>query len=69
MLSRMVQIKHNAVMEAGMRIHLPISVAETKITKRYDTIPTATLNPNADEIEYIRRLVIHRVNIFSFSLS
>ncbi|XP_020110889.1 RNA pseudouridine synthase 3, mitochondrial isoform X1 [Ananas comosus] len=54
------KIKHNAVMEAGMRIHLPISVAETKITKRYDTIPTATLNPNADEIEYIRRLVIHR---------
>ncbi|WOK92090.1 RNA pseudouridine synthase 3, mitochondrial [Canna indica] len=54
------KIKHNHVMEPGMKIHLPVSVAETKIIKRYDTIPTATLHPNADEIEYIRRLVMHK---------
>ncbi|XP_065040305.1 RNA pseudouridine synthase 3, mitochondrial-like [Musa acuminata AAA Group] len=54
------KIKHNHIMEPGMKIHLPVSAAETKIIKRYDTIPTATLHPNADEIEYIRRLVIHK---------
>lgn len=43
-----------------MRIHLPVSVAEGEIKKRYETIPTATLHPNKDEIEYLRRLVIHR---------
>ncbi|CAL5005276.1 unnamed protein product [Urochloa decumbens] len=55
------KIKHNDVMEPGMRIHLPVSVAEGEIKKRYETIPTATLHPNKDEIEYLRRLVIHRV--------
>ncbi|XP_074580167.1 RNA pseudouridine synthase 3, mitochondrial [Curcuma longa] len=54
------KIKHNHVMEPGVRIHIPVSVAETQIIKRYSTIPTATLNPNADEIEYMRRLVIHK---------
>lgn len=43
-----------------MRIHLPVSVAESDIKKRYETIPTATLHPNKDEIEYLRRLVIYR---------
>ncbi|XP_073011335.1 RNA pseudouridine synthase 3, mitochondrial [Typha latifolia] len=59
-VDKLIQIKHNHAMEPGMKIHLPISVAETKIAKRYDTIPTATLHPNADEIEYMRRLVIHK---------
>uniref|UniRef100_I1QK84 Pseudouridine synthase RsuA/RluA-like domain-containing protein n=1 Tax=Oryza glaberrima TaxID=4538 RepID=I1QK84_ORYGL len=54
------KIKHNDVMEPGMRIHLPVSVAEGEIKKRYETIPTATLHPNKDEIEYLRRLVIHK---------
>nr|AGT16005.1 hypothetical protein SHCRBa_115_J16_R_190 [Saccharum hybrid cultivar R570] len=54
------KIKHNDAMEPGMRIHLPVSVAEGEIKKRYETIPTATLHPNKDEIEYLRRLVIHR---------
>jgi hypothetical protein len=60
-----LQIKHNDAMEPGMRIHLPVSVAESDIKKRYETIPTATLHPNKDEIEYLRRLVIYRV-FFSF---
>lgn len=57
-----MQIKHNHVMKPGVRIHLPVSIAETKIIKRYSTIPTATLNPNADEIEYMRRLVIYKAS-------
>ncbi|VAI74136.1 unnamed protein product [Triticum turgidum subsp. durum] len=47
-------------MEPGMRIHLPVSVAEAEIKKRYETIPTATLHPNRDEIEYLKRLVIYK---------
>jgi hypothetical protein len=31
MLSSLLQIKHNDVMEPGMRIHLPVSVAEGEI--------------------------------------
>jgi len=61
MLISLLQIKHNDVMGPGMRIHLPVSVAEGEIKKRYETIPTATLHPNKDEIEYLKRLVIHRV--------
>ncbi|KAL0927189.1 hypothetical protein M5K25_001352 [Dendrobium thyrsiflorum] len=49
-------IKHDHVMKAGQKIYVPVSVVESRILKRYDTIPTATLNPNADEIEYLRRL-------------
>lgn len=48
------------VMEPGMIVHIPVSVAEAKISKRFDTIPTATLCPNADEIEYLQRLVMHK---------
>lgn len=44
-----------------MKIYAPVSVAEAKISKRYDTIPTATLYPNADEIEYLQRLVMYKV--------
>jgi hypothetical protein len=61
MLSSLLQIKHHEVMEPGMRIHLPVSVAEAEIKKRYETIPSASLHPNRDEIEYLKRLVIYKV--------
>ncbi|XP_077238564.1 pseudouridine synthase family protein [Tasmannia lanceolata] len=54
------KISCNEVMGAGMKIYVPVSVAETKISKRFDTIPTATLYPNADEIEYLQRLVVYK---------
>ncbi|XP_028783666.1 RNA pseudouridine synthase 3, mitochondrial isoform X3 [Neltuma alba] len=54
------KIKHNEVMKPGARIHVPVSVAETRISKRYDTIPSGTLYPNADEIRYLQRLVIYK---------
>lgn len=47
-------------MEPGARIFLPVSMVEGRISKRYDTIPSGTLNPNADEIDYLRRLVKYR---------
>ncbi|KAL5981277.1 hypothetical protein ACLOJK_029198 [Asimina triloba] len=47
-------------MRAGMKVYIPVSVVETEISKRYDTIPSATLYPNADEIEYLQRLVIYK---------
>lgn len=55
-----LQIKHNEVMEAGARVYIPVSVAETKISKRFDTIPSGTLYPNADEIQYLQRLVKYK---------
>lgn len=55
-----VQIKPSDVMEVGARIHIPVSVAETAISKRFDTIPSGTLYPNADEIEYLQRLVKYK---------
>ncbi|KAL6646639.1 hypothetical protein ACP70R_015716 [Stipagrostis hirtigluma subsp. patula] len=55
------RIMHNDIMNPGMRVHLPVSVAEGEIM-RYEAIPTAILHPNKDEIEYLRRLVIHMVN-------
>ncbi|XP_042488931.1 RNA pseudouridine synthase 3, mitochondrial isoform X2 [Macadamia integrifolia] len=54
------KIGPSEVMEAGMRIYVPVSVAETKISKRFDTIPSGTFYPNADEIEYLQRLVIYK---------
>lgn len=54
------KVSCNDVMETGMKIHVPVSIAETRISKRYDTIPTATLYPNADEIEYLQRLVMYK---------
>lgn len=56
-----LQIKHSEVMEVGARVYVPISVAETKISKRYDVIPSGTLYPNADEIAYLQRLVFYKV--------
>jgi 23S rRNA-/tRNA-specific pseudouridylate synthase len=53
----MRKIKHNEVMQIGDKIWLPVSIAEMRISKRYDTIPSGTLYPNADEIAYLQRLV------------
>ncbi|XP_055824074.1 RNA pseudouridine synthase 3, mitochondrial isoform X2 [Solanum dulcamara] len=57
------KIKHSEVMEVGARIHVPVSVAETRISKRYDVIPSGTLYPNADEIAYLQRLVFYKGNL------
>ncbi|KAJ8532063.1 hypothetical protein K7X08_011986 [Anisodus acutangulus] len=54
------KIKHSDIMEVGARIYVPISVAETRISKRYDVIPSGTLYPNADEIAYLQRLVFYK---------
>ncbi|KVH97132.1 Pseudouridine synthase, catalytic domain-containing protein [Cynara cardunculus var. scolymus] len=51
-----VRIKHNEVMKTGSTIYVPVSVAESKISRRFDTIPSGSLCPNADEIEYLQRL-------------
>ncbi|XVE91123.1 hypothetical protein DITRI_Ditri20bG0129500 [Diplodiscus trichospermus] len=54
------KIKHNEVMEVGARVWVPVSVAETRISKRFDCIPSGTLYPNADEIDYLRRLAKYK---------
>ncbi|XP_020587642.1 RNA pseudouridine synthase 3, mitochondrial isoform X2 [Phalaenopsis equestris] len=59
-LPTLKKIKHDHVMKVGQKIYVPVSVVESRILKRYDTIPTATLHPNADEIEYLRRLVMYK---------
>ncbi|KAK4768566.1 hypothetical protein SAY87_003707 [Trapa incisa] len=59
----MRKIKPGDVMEARQRVYLPVSVAESKISNRFDTIPSGTLNPNADEIDYLRRLVMYKGNL------
>ncbi|PSS14512.1 RNA pseudouridine synthase [Actinidia chinensis var. chinensis] len=56
----MRKIKHNEVMEVGARVYVPVSVAESRISKRFDTIPSGTLYPNADEIAYLQRLVKYK---------
>ncbi|KAL7617233.1 hypothetical protein Lser_V15G02906 [Lactuca serriola] len=40
------RIKHNEVMKKGSTIYVPVSIAESRISKRFDTIPTASLSPN-----------------------
>lgn len=55
-----IQIKPSDVMEEGARIHISVSVAETSISKRFGVIPSGTLYPNADEIEYLQRLVQYK---------
>lgn len=55
-----VQINPNEIMKARDRVYIPVSVAESRISKRFDTIPSGTLNPNADEIKYLQRLVIYK---------
>ncbi|KAK7256359.1 hypothetical protein RIF29_29801 [Crotalaria pallida] len=54
------KIKPNEVMKPGARLHVPVSMGETRISKRYDAIPSGTLYPNADEIKYLQRLVIYK---------
>ncbi|KAM7502855.1 hypothetical protein LguiB_001759 [Lonicera macranthoides] len=56
----MRKIKHNEVMKVGARVYVPVSVAESRISRRFDTIPSGTLYPNADEIEYLQRLVMYK---------
>lgn len=58
----LTQVKHNEVMQVGDKLWLPVSIAETRISKRYDTIPSGTLYPNADEIAYLQRLVRFKVS-------
>ncbi|KAK9097712.1 hypothetical protein Syun_024757 [Stephania yunnanensis] len=53
-------ISPNLVMEADSKIYVPVSIAESRISKRFDTIPSGTLYPNADEIEYLQRLVMYK---------
>lgn len=59
-IKSMRKIKPNEVMEAGVRVFVPVSVAETRISRRFDTIPSGTLYPNADEIAYLQRLVMYK---------
>ncbi|MED6144048.1 hypothetical protein PIB30_011841 [Stylosanthes scabra] len=54
------KIRPNEVMKLGARIHIPVSIAEARISKRYDAIPSGTLYPNPDEIKYLERLVIYK---------
>ncbi|KAG2390262.1 RNA pseudouridine synthase [Vigna angularis] len=60
LMKSMRKIRPNEVMEHGARVHVPVSIAETRISKRYDAIPCGTLYPNADEIKYLQRLVIYK---------
>ncbi|GAV71438.1 PseudoU_synth_2 domain-containing protein [Cephalotus follicularis] len=53
----MREMKPIEVMAAGARVCIPVSIAETRISSRFDTIPSSTLHPNADEIAYLQRLV------------
>ncbi|KMZ73660.1 RNA pseudouridine synthase 3, mitochondrial [Zostera marina] len=55
----MKQVNHDEPMRVGMRLYVSVSIAESKVSRRYDTIPSATLHPNADEINYLRRLVCY----------
>ncbi|KAK1323367.1 hypothetical protein QJS10_CPA02g01573 [Acorus calamus] len=54
------KISQDEIMKPGMQIHVPVSVLESRISRRFDTIPSATLNPNADEIQYLQRLVMYK---------
>ncbi|KAL7153107.1 hypothetical protein ABFS83_04G143300 [Erythranthe nasuta] len=54
------KIKPSEIMEEGDRVYVPVSVAENKVSKRFDVIPSGTLHPNADEIMYLQRLVKYK---------
>uniref|UniRef100_A0A7C9ACH2 Pseudouridine synthase RsuA/RluA-like domain-containing protein n=1 Tax=Opuntia streptacantha TaxID=393608 RepID=A0A7C9ACH2_OPUST len=56
----MRRVMHNEVMKAHTRIYVPVSIAESRISKRFDPIPSGTLYPNADEIAYLQRLVMYK---------
>ncbi|XLU27585.1 hypothetical protein S245_063651, partial [Arachis hypogaea] len=59
------KIRPNEVIKQGARIHIPVPIAEARISKRYDVIPSGTLYPNADEIKYLQRLVIYKACLAS----
>ncbi|KAL5541306.1 hypothetical protein UlMin_042528 [Ulmus minor] len=54
------KIKPNLAMYVGAKVYVPVSVAESRISRRYETIPSGTLYPNADEIAYLQRLVKYK---------
>ncbi|CAH9079306.1 unnamed protein product [Cuscuta epithymum] len=54
------KIRHHEIMEMGVRVYVPVSIVESKISKRFDIIPSGTLYPNADEIAYLQRLVTYK---------
>ncbi|VFQ92154.1 unnamed protein product [Cuscuta campestris] len=56
----MRKIRHYEVMEMGARVHVSVTIAESRISKRFDIIPSGTLYPNADEIAYLQRLVTYK---------
>ncbi|KAK0584343.1 hypothetical protein LWI29_011560 [Acer saccharum] len=58
-----LQFKPNEVMKERVSVFIPVPVSESRISKRYDTILSGTLNPNADEIAYFQRLVKKSVRI------
>ncbi|KAL6182373.1 hypothetical protein ACLB2K_043795 [Fragaria x ananassa] len=56
----MRKIRPSEVMEEGGRLYVPVSIAESKVSRRFDCIPSETLYPNADEIDYLQRLVKYK---------
>ncbi|KAM1258824.1 hypothetical protein ACFX13_039110 [Malus domestica] len=56
----MRQIRPSDVVDVGARVFVPVSVAESRVSRRFDCIPSGTLNPNADEIKYLQRLVKYK---------
>ncbi|KAF6141787.1 hypothetical protein GIB67_027965 [Kingdonia uniflora] len=54
------KISPQHVMKVGDKIFAPVSIAETKIPKRFGSIPSGTLYPNSDEIQYLQRLVMYK---------
>lgn len=59
-VKHMRKIRPSEVMEEGARVYVPVSVAESRISRRFDCIPSETLYPNADEIDYLQRLVKYK---------
>ncbi|PRQ58836.1 putative 23S rRNA pseudouridine(955/2504/2580) synthase [Rosa chinensis] len=59
-VKRLRKIRPSEVMEEGARVYVPVSIAESKISRRFDCIPSETLYPNADEIDYLQRLVKYK---------
>ncbi|XLS97640.1 hypothetical protein HN51_040375, partial [Arachis hypogaea] len=53
------------IAEARGKNSYPCANCQARIFKRYDAIPSGTLYPNADEIKYLQRLVIHKACLAS----
>ncbi|KAJ4845830.1 hypothetical protein Tsubulata_015045 [Turnera subulata] len=60
LIKPMRKVKPGDVIEVGARMYVPVSIAESRVSRRFDTIPSATLYPNADEIKYLQRLVKYK---------